>query len=428
MRTQEILYSLVCSFPVLAARCEAPIFLPPRVGHDVNTLAPIAESNWSMTDSKSDEEKMKNMETFIRSFHNGDYDTEFDDALCVDRSIISFAQPMTQASYDKPNNWVERNRIGLEGMNWRLQTCIDSLAWPDLSCSFDLDLLHNSYGHQLMDNEYPIVWHEPILDEYWDQLEAKMNEQNTEIVIQKIHIMNVEMRKERLAALVNICHSGKANSSSAYIQFNNANLCAEGIVWLSKLVDVSSEIQTLYLLHNRINNMESACCLARSLKSHMCINQLYLHHCDLGSSPEILLVVLQSDVKYINLISNNIDTLGAIKIAEYLEGNPPISHIDLDRNRFNDDDAVLISQALKKNTNLHRINLHSNNFTSIGVKALLTCVFDGSSLNAISESNHTMKRLILFHSHHFNLAGCIDGMLTLDRTDKTLPTNDYNRS
>ncbi len=398
------------------------------MGHDVNTLAPIAESNWSMTDSKSDEEKMKNMETFIRSFHNGDYDTEFDDALCVDRSIISFAQPMTQASYDKPNNWVERNRIGLEGMNWRLQTCIDSLAWPDLSCSFDLDLLHNSYGHQLMDNEYPIVWHEPILDEYWDQLEAKMNEQNTEIVIQKIHIMNVEMRKERLAALVNICHSGKANSSSAYIQFNNANLCAEGIVWLSKLVDVSSEIQTLYLLHNRINNMESACCLARSLKSHMCINQLYLHHCDLGSSPEILLVVLQSDVKYINLISNNIDTLGAIKIAEYLEGNPPISHIDLGHNRLNDHDAILISQALKRNTNLKTINLHFNNFTSIGLKALLTCVFDSSSLNAISESNHTMKRLILFHSHHFNLAGCIDGMLTLDRTDKTLPTNDYNRS
>jgi hypothetical protein len=160
----------------------------------------------------------------------------------------------------------------------------------------------------------------------------------------------------------------------------------------------------------------------------MCINQLYLHHCDLGSSPEILLVVLQSDVKYINLISNKIDTLGAIKIAEYLEGNPPISHIDLGHNRLNDHDAILISQALKRNTNLKTINLHFNNFTSIGLKALLTCVFDSSSLNAISESNHTMKRLILFHSHHFNLAGCIDGMLTLDRTDKTLPTNDYNRS
>jgi len=35
-----------------------------------------------------DEEKMKNMETFIRSFHNGDYDIEFDNALNLDRSDL----------------------------------------------------------------------------------------------------------------------------------------------------------------------------------------------------------------------------------------------------------------------------------------------------------------------------------------------------
>ena len=43
------------------------------------------------------------------------------------------------------------------------------------------------------------------------------------------------------------------------------------------------------------------------------------------------------------------------------------------------------------------LDLEWNNFTSIGVKALLNCVFDSSSLNAISESNHTLTRIpILF--------------------------------
>jgi hypothetical protein len=43
-----------------------------------------------------------------------------------------------------------------------------------------------------------------------------------------------------------------------------------------------------------------------------------LAHCDLGSIPEILMVILQSKVRNIDLSSNNIDSLGAAKIAEYL--------------------------------------------------------------------------------------------------------------
>jgi Ran GTPase-activating protein (RanGAP) involved in mRNA processing and transport len=146
-----------------------------------------------------------------------------------------------------------------------------------------------------------------------------------------------------------------------------------------------------------------------------------LDHCDLGSSPEILSVILQSDVKYINLENNNIDSLGAVTIAEYLERDPPIHQIDLDHNRLNDSDAVLISQALKRNTNLKTLHIHSNDFTSNGVKALLSCIFDSSSLNAISESNHTFDRLVLFVSQkNGKLQCCIERMLCINRTEKIL--------
>jgi Ran GTPase-activating protein (RanGAP) involved in mRNA processing and transport len=114
--------------------------------------------------------------------------------------------------------------------------------------------------------------------------------------------------------------------------------------------------------------MESALCLSRSLK-------LY----DLGRSPEILSVILQSDISFIDLENNNIDSLGAVKIAEYLESDPTIEHLRLDYNHLNDNDAAIISQALKRSTNLRQLDLLLNNITSIGVKALLTCVFDSSS-------------------------------------------------
>ena len=191
-------------------------------------------------------------------------------------------------------------------------------------------------------------------------------------------------------------------------------------------MDVSSELQTFCLRHNWIDSMDSARCLSMSLKSHSSINVLSLAHCDLGSNPEILSVLLQSDIEWIILRNNNIDSVGSVKIVEYIEGNPPIDRIDLDHNRLNDDDAILISQALKRNTNLSHLDLERNNFTSIGVKALLTCVFDGSDLNAISESNHTLESLVLFSNQKsYNLfddglQDFIDGMLKLDRTQKIM--------
>jgi hypothetical protein len=186
-------------------------------------------------------------------------------------------------------------------------------------------------------------------------------------------------------------------------------------------VDVSFNLIWLSLHHNRIDNMDSAYRLSRSIKSHACINTLSLKHCNLGSSPEILSAILQSDIKWINLDNNNIDSFGAVKIAEYLESDQPIDRIDLNCNRLNDDDAMLISQALKRNTNLKTLHIHSNNFTCIGVKALLTCVFNNSSLNAISESNHTLGGMDIFNYINRPIKGlhnCINRLLSMGRNQK----------
>jgi len=349
------------------------------------------------------------VEQFMRTFHNGDYDQEFDNALSSDRSAVVPSTRPTQASYNKPDNWRQRNRIGLEKVEEQLQGLFNEVSQDK---NVDLNLIHHG-----QDNEEPLVWHEPVLDEYWNKLEAKICLRASKI--EGINIENVEMKKERLAALVDILSSGRATNSSTFVNFNNANLCEDGIISLSKLVDVSSELQCFCLHHNRIDNMESARCLSRSLKSHHRINVLSLAHCEHGSNPEILLVILHADIKYIDLDNNNIDSLGAVKIAEYLGNDPPIEHLFLDHNQLNDDDAILISQALKKNTNLKTIRLRTNNFTPLGVKALLNCVFDASSLNAISESNHTLAFVHMFYKRgNKSLVGCIDRLLELDRTQK----------
>jgi hypothetical protein len=374
----------------------------------------------SEEDNDDDEVEHEIVDKFIRTFSNGDYDTEFDNELCADRGADLPNTRPTQASYTKPDYWRERNRIGLERVKERLQSCIESAHY---SQRFSLQLTHNDYGQQLIDDEEPIVWHESILDEYWNRLEEEIDQNKQLGIVTEIdHIgfTNVEMKKECLAALVAIFRNRSATNSSTDITFNNANLCEEGIVWLSKLVEVRSQLQYLFLQHNRIDSMDSASCLSRSLKSHTGIKNLHLCHCDLGSSPEILSVILHSDIICIILDYNNIDSLGAVKIAEYLESDPPMKYMSLENNGLNDDDVTLISQALKRNTNLEKIFFNMNNITSIGVKALLTCAFDSSSLNAISESNHTLIYMNIFSIYrgNENFDNCITKMLELDRADK----------
>jgi hypothetical protein len=92
-------------------------------------------------------------------------------------------------------------------------------------------------------------------------------------------------------------------------------------------------------------------------------------------------------------------------------------YLDLWCNRFNDDDAVLLSQAIKTNTHLNYLYLFSNNFTSVSVKSLFSYVFDNTSLNAISESNHVCAIEVIYDrifGEH------LSSMYTFGRTDKLL--------
>jgi hypothetical protein len=362
----------------------------------------------SIRDDRDSIRDDRNLEIFIRTFHNGDYDAELND-------LISRRPPPDtpmQVSYNKPDNWRERNQLGLETVKKQLQTCIHSVSY-DKTVNLTLD--HNRYLDQ---DAAPIVWHEPILDHYWDQLENEIDRRRQQGLVTYIIIQNVEMKKERLASLADaLCGKVGANT---YIKFTNVNLCNEGIISLSRLVINSSQLTRLFVNHNRIDNMESARCLSRSLKSHARIIELHLTHCDLGSSPEILSVILQSEVKYINLDYNSIDSFGAVKIAEYLEGDPPIKELSLRHNRLNDNDAILISQAMRRNTNLRYLHLLGNNLTSTGVKALLTCVFDSSSLNAISESNHTMVGMNIFLKGENERLDCIRRLIKMNRAQKIM--------
>jgi hypothetical protein len=164
------------------------------------------------------------VDEFILTFSNGDYDAEFNEALNLDRiESVPLPNQTTQASYNKPDNWVERNQTGLTKVRKQLLTYIDKVL---LGTRFKLELTLTDDDWDLPIEE-SIVWHEPILNRYWDVLEAEIDRRKqlggvTDISC--IQITNVEMTKECINALVDICRNGRVNNSCGHVTVDFDNV------------------------------------------------------------------------------------------------------------------------------------------------------------------------------------------------------------
>lgn len=268
----------------------------------------------------------------------------------------------------------------------------------------DLDIVDDDdSGHLHL--LHRVVWHEPSIDASWQNLFTALRKKivtnrvarsdtSTSTMQQyfKINYLNidsVEMTKEYIALMAQVCGKRSFNAMET-IKFINSNLCADGMMSLAKLVEQSVGLETLIMVQNPINDMDAALSLSKVLKTHPSIHNVDMSDCNLGNDPEILSVILRSDAESLEIADNNINSLEAIKIAEYIESNTSMMCLHLYGNLLNDDDAVLLFQALEENYKLIFLHIYWNNFTSVGVKALFSSVFDNSSLNAIYCSNHSL--------------------------------------
>ena len=149
----------------------------------------------------------------------------------------------------------------------------------------------------------------------------------------------------------------------------------------------------LSLTNNRINNMEDAQLLIDAVSSHPSIDDIDLEDCfgDNINGYDVLQSIIAGGVSFttINFNSNNICTGGGTTILDFIMRNPPLKRLYLENNNLNDEDAVLIARALKHNTNLKEFRLRENNIKDVGFSALRKAVNDTTSLNTVSDSNHT---------------------------------------
>ncbi|EJK76190.1 hypothetical protein THAOC_02063 [Thalassiosira oceanica] len=108
-----------------------------------------------------------------------------------------------------------------------------------------------------------------------------------------------------------------------------------------------------------------------------------------GNAQALLAGVDLSKYKRLDFEGNNIQTNGRADIPNLIASNSPLESLDLESNNLNDDDAVQIAESLGRNSNLKELYLDGNNIHQRGRSALLRAIWDTSSMNALSDSNHT---------------------------------------
>jgi hypothetical protein len=375
---------------------------------DYNRLSVESMDGYGYDDSSETfESQFGPLKRFALNVHTGKYDNDIEVVMSSD--VI--AETAGNRREIDPADLEERRAFAVENLKLQLKGLAHEADTGVLS---RITLLSSTITP---DVEEPVLSHDPSTEMYWKESFTALENADKAIKIQNISITKIEMIKDVVDQFIRLLHGRVSNLYR--ITFNHTNLCREGLLSLSTLVEQCPALHTLDISYNKIDDINVATCISRALRSHPRILDLHLTHCNLGNNPEILSVILQSEVKGISLNKNSIDSLGVVKIAECIGGNSPTRHLYLGKNNLNDDDAVAISRALKRNTTLTELHLVQNNFTSLGVKALFSSVFDNSSLNAISQSNHMCKIFAVnYHSnikHHF-----LSINADLDQTDKIL--------
>ena len=243
------------------------------------------------------------------------------------------------------------------------------------------------------DSDATTLLHDDLLLPHWKEL-ANAMQLYQEGKPLRLSFINVQLTSSVIDLLLPVLKHKPIESIE--LQNNSFANGREGIEFAVGVMKSNETMNGFYWTSNTINTMEDARYLVDSIISHPSIDKIRLENCFGGDviGYHILQSLLISDKNFssIDFDRNNIRTGGGTAISDHLATNSSLKKIYLTHNNLNDEDAVLIARALKHNTNLKYLYLYDNGFTEVGHIALCNAIYDLTSLNSLSDCNHTCMK------------------------------------
>ena len=198
-----------------------------------------------------------------------------------------------------------------------------------------------------------------------------------------------------LTPIIDILAPGLKENQLKTLSFNGIEFHNDAIKFAMDVINANQHLTDISWENSLTDSREDARALALAIVSHPSIDSVRLENCfgvegNIGYDVLCAMFGCGSGLDTIDLEGNNISTTGnCTAIPDYITRNTPLKSLYLARNNLNDEDAVLIAKALKHNDNLRTLRLQLNDLTNVGIDAIRKACYDPTSLNSVSDSNHT---------------------------------------
>lgn len=344
----------------------------------------------------------KTFERCLMNFCTGVYDHEIRTAL------ENFAADIPPNNHDSDrevsDDWDTVEDIARHNLKECLQACAREIRSPLLWGWDNYKELLKLTPYKNGPTDGHMISRHHSLRSYWGDISVALTEFKT-AKLGSLVVHKIELGEEVLEMLAEKMR-GRIQRSLTFVQ---NNLCSRGIDQIAAMVEGNPTLSDLRICDNALFRTTRGSALAAvrllgTVGRHPNLCGLSLPGCGVGDNLQVLSSIMNSGATHIILNDNQIGTGGAVAIADFLESNPPLNHLELDKNRFNDDDAARLYRALKKNTNLFGLCVRGNSFTVEGVKTMVKAMFDSSTMNAIFDSNHTCQVVLFSQEDHIQHA------------------------
>jgi len=236
-----------------------------------------------------------------------------------------------------------------------------------------------------------LLQHDDILLPRWRELANALQLYHNPNPLNRFSVYNIQLAPSVIDLLLPALNGKKIDG----LTFNNNNFVniSDGIKFAVEVIKNNPNMKQFCWDYNQLESIENVCLLLDAVINHPSIDCVRLEGCLGGNIDgyEALCYLLASGKSFelIDFESNDIQTRGRSAISDYIASDSPLKNLFFSDNMLNDDDAILIARSLQQNTNLSKFILDNNNLTDTGAGALCKAAYDPSSLNSISDCNHT---------------------------------------
>ena len=208
----------------------------------------------------------------------------------------------------------------------------------------------------------------------------------------KLKIINLQsnnITEKSAEALASIISS---NTALEELCLSN-NQLQLGVITLSTALKNVSSLKVLYINNNNIPE-DAADGLSAAIKANNSLEKLWLGDNHLGSSTVMIVNALKevTTLKELDLNGNrNRSEELAPALTSIILHNKSIERLVLSDNSLNDDGVIKIAQSLCKHTELKMINLRSNNITEKSAEALASIISSNTGLEDLYLGNNQLQ-------------------------------------